>query len=334
MSNISCWITNDTYLLKPDVVAPGGKISDIDNIDICTGTSYAAPMVTGIIALLMEEFAVLKTNPALVKSVLHLGAESLPSQTSIFDQQAGFGLINYQNMRTCLQNAHYADFTIQTTADVGTVILSKNVKISYLGSIAINANTIVNSSTGISSNIQTAPTYTNYSIKIYDVSTSTYVATSSIDSTVDYLKYTNNNPNNSSFKIEIVLAEDSVGIAMEKGVIAYEIICKDHTYGPNLYYNNGSHIKRCSCGASVIEGHYIKRSDIIDGRYAICIGCLRKLDLLEDTANIEMFPITQVTINGSYVLPSGIVVLVDEDIQAYLDGTLVFYHPDNIPATQ
>ena len=31
-----------------------------------------------------------------------------------------------------------------------------------------------------------------------------------------------------------------------------------------------------------------------------------------------------VTENGSFVLPNGVIVLVDEDIAAYLNGTLVF----------
>jgi len=30
------------------------------------------------------------------------------------------------------------------------------------------------------------------------------------------------------------------------------------------------------------------------------------------------------TNNGSYKLPNGIIVLVEEDIQSYLEGTLVF----------
>ena len=33
------------------------------------------------------------------------------------------------------------------------------------------------------------------------------------------------------------------------------------------------------------------------------------------------------TINGSYILPNGVMVLVDDDIDAYLDGTLVFINP-------
>ena len=42
----------------------------------------------------------------------------------------------------------------------------------------------------------------------------------------------------------------------------------------------------------------------------------------------------QVTANGSYILPNGIIVLVDEDIEAYLNGTLVFYDKNDLPVTQ
>ena len=35
------------------------------------------------------------------------------------------------------------------------------------------------------------------------------------------------------------------------------------------------------------------------------------------------------TENGSFILPDGIIVLVDEDIEAYFAGTLEFYYPDD-----
>lgn len=107
-----------------------------------------------------------------------------------------------------------------------------------------------------------------------------------------------------------------------------------HSYSPYLYYNNREHKKNCSCGLYMTEAHYIRQSDIVDNRYVKCLGCRAQLDLFNDYASSVMSNIAQVSINGSYILPSGIVVLVDEDIQAYIDGTLVFYHPDNIPSTQ
>lgn len=146
--------------------------------------------------------------------------------------------------------------------------------------------------------------------------------------------FSNNNPNNSSFRIDIVLNEDSASTTSEAGSVAYQIVCNTHSYGSYVYYNNNSHIKYCSCGAFITEGHYIRQSDVVDNRYVRCLGCRAQLDLFEGYANSIMSTITQVSINGSYILSNGIVVLVDEDIQAYSDGTLVFYHPDNIPITQ
>ena len=48
----------------------------------------------------------------------------------------------------------------------------------------------------------------------------------------------------------------------------------------------------------------------------------------------SIMSITQVSVNGSYIRSDGIVVLVDADIEAYLAGTLQFYHPDDVPVTQ
>ena len=39
----------------------------------------------------------------------------------------------------------------------------------------------------------------------------------------------------------------------------------------------------------------------------------------------------KVSLNGSYILPNGVIVLVDEDVEAYLNGTLVFYDRDTLP---
>ena len=47
-----------------------------------------------------------------------------------------------------------------------------------------------------------------------------------------------------------------------------------------------------------------------------------------------MFNVQKVSINGSYILPNGIIVLVDEDIEAYENGTLVFYDRDDLPQVQ
>ena len=40
----------------------------------------------------------------------------------------------------------------------------------------------------------------------------------------------------------------------------------------------------------------------------------------------NVFPMS---INGSYILPNGVIVLVDEDFEAYMNGTLVFIYPND-----
>ena len=105
------------------------------------------------------------------------------------------------------------------------------------------------------------------------------------------------------------------------------------------YYNYKWHKLTCECGQTTgsTQVHTILQSEIINGRYAECLGCHHLLDLNSDMAlvgGINSDSVTQVSINGSYILPSGIVVLVDEDLDAYLNGTLVFYDKDKVPVIQ
>ena len=100
-----------------------------------------------------------------------------------------------------------------------------------------------------------------------------------------------------------------------------------HTHS-NVYtwldYTN--HQKTCLCGYSSIEGHAIRNEDYISGNmYATCIICggIANIGFIEIQNNIVM-----ISDNGSYVLSNGIVVLVDSDIESYLNNTLVFRNPN------
>lgn len=332
VSVFSSWAVSDSFLYKPDVVAPGERLWDIPNIPNVDaagneghhGTSYAAPMVVGTIALLMEEFPVLKTNPALVKSVLHLGAEKLSSQTSYFDQQAGFGLLNYQNMRNCLLGSKYYNFNIPTSASDGDVVASHTITLSYLDQIYINANTMVNSSNTVENQTHVFPSYTNYSIKIFDLNSSTYVASSTINSSVDYLLFTNNSTNNTSFRIDIVLEEDSDSNETEIGSVAYELIPHSHSYSYR-WVSDTRHERTCrDCGEVSTAAHVVAHGALPTPEgYAICLQC---------RGNVFMGVLQSIpaglahTDNGSYILTNGTIVLVEEDIDAYMAGTLEFYY--------
>ena len=81
------------------------------------------------------------------------------------------------------------------------------------------------------------------------------------------------------------------------------------------------------------EGHYIYDSNYTGGQYATCAGCGYQLDLSDAYCENVML-VAYVSANGSYILSTGIPILVDEDVEAYLAGTLQFYHPDDLPVTE
>lgn len=335
LSYFSSWIVSDNFLFKPDVVAPGGNLSDIPILsdyfdESFRGTSFAAPMVVGTIALLMEEFPMLKTNPALVKSALHLGAEKLPSQIDYFDEQAGFGLINYQNMREYLLNMTFYNFTILPAATTGDTVLSYTIAIPPSQKIYINANSIINSSNEIENEERAVLVYADYTIKIFDLTASTYVASSTLDSSVDYLIY-QNDTTNSSFRIDIVLESDNVSGLSEFGALVYEI--HEHSWDSCVYLNKLLHQDVCACGTTGGTGRHYVSGDHLGDDWVPCAGCGYLLDMRHEIHE-GIMSITQVSVNGSYIRSDGIVVLVDEDIEAYLAGTLQFYHPEDVPVTQ
>ena len=110
----------------------------------------------------------------------------------------------------------------------------------------------------------------------------------------------------------------------------------EHSYDTWVYLNRLSHKKACACGAIEANGqitsHYISGTHVGED-WVPCAGCGYLLDMRNDIHE-GIMSIPQVSINGSYIRSDGIVVLVDEDIEAYLAGTLQFYHPANLPVTQ
>ncbi len=92
--------SNIKYPPKPDIVAPGTNIATHYTTDtIHTGTSFAAPFVTGIVAQLCQAESYLKTNPAAVKAILCASAATEPHSyvpTDTNYDKYGAGLVNAQ----------------------------------------------------------------------------------------------------------------------------------------------------------------------------------------------------------------------------------------------
>ena len=90
--------TRLTNLVKPDLVAPGVEIMTATvggGYAVFTGTSFAAPFVTGSAALLMEWGIVRENDPYLygekVKAYLRRGAKELPGFVEYPNVEVGYG---------------------------------------------------------------------------------------------------------------------------------------------------------------------------------------------------------------------------------------------------
>ena len=96
-----------------------------------------------------------------------------------------------------------------------------------------------------------------------------------------------------------------------------------HTYTYESV-NSITHKASCECGYFVLQAHAIKTSGT--SRYKPCIQCGYLVDTGTDIGIVGPLNKGNLrTINGSYVSTKGIVMLVDEDIESYLNGTLEFY---------
>jgi hypothetical protein len=90
------------------------------------------------------------------------------------------------------------------------------------------------------------------------------------------------------------------------------------------YYNNSLHKATCFCGYEKKEPHVIEATTL---NSAICLLCKRIINLDSGIGQIPGLLSKDIkrTLNGSYILPNEIVVLVKEDIEGYFNGTLMFY---------
>ena len=97
-----------------------------------------------------------------------------------------------------------------------------------------------------------------------------------------------------------------------------------HSYTDRYWWlTDGQHKAFCECGVETITAHVVAQGAFItpDG-YGICMLCRGRVfmgTLLSIPANGLPY-----TANGSYILANGTIVLVEEDIEAYMDGSLVF----------
>lgn len=106
----------------------------------------------------------------------------------------------------------------------------------------------------------------------------------------------------------------------------YVLTGHQHSYF-YIWKNYTQHTASCLCGDMHDEVHAVPAGSFENGQlYATCLLCGGQATMGIVVQGNNVFPMS---INGSYILPNGVIVLVDEDFEAYMNGTLVFIYPND-----
>ena len=176
-----------------------------------------------------------------------------------------------------------------------------------------------------------AGTYVFYTEGNVDTYGQLYNSLAYKDSTYNMISgaYNDNGGSSNNCLIEIDLTNGQIVYFKVKGVNNsignFTVQVHKHNY---LYQwlNLTQHNKTCTCGEIIQEGHVVSSSALNNGQTtAPCLLCggMANIGFIEIQNNIVM-----ISDNGSYILSNGIVVLVDSDIESYLNNTLVFRNPN------
>lgn len=217
----------NAIIKKPTLLAPGNSLMGVINVcdgttedDLITGTSFSTPIVTGIIALLMEEFPDLKTRPHEVMALLACSCELANGQTNTANSSAGFGIVNYENAR----NAYVHTESLEIYSDYNSNVL-------FESSIFLDEGETIDASSFSLLNapqsqpiIYVDPDSLTYSLIRIELDDEDYqnVAQSSTYGNYAYMSYTNEY-SAASFHITVSLDGSAMQSSIEKVGFAYSL---------------------------------------------------------------------------------------------------------------
>lgn len=207
---------------KPTLMAYGSGVSLPSISAFNSGTSVSCAVVSGIVALLMEEYPILKERPELVISTLVASAYQ-PSNAILesngLNDQGGAGLIRYDQFHHAYIGNEYISTNIgvlQTFIFSKTMFLSQNEMHKFC--IAWTAYT-----NGSTSSLK----LTNYDLYLYDSDGNLVASSCSTDSNIELIQYYVPNDGEYTLKIKEVTFVAKIN---EKVAFSYGIMPEKITY--------------------------------------------------------------------------------------------------------
>ncbi len=284
---------------------------------IYSGSSMSTPYVTGTAALLLS------VNPDLTAAQLK---ECILEGADIIEITTGDG--EKQNVRKL--NAWGAfKYLMDNYIDSKSTVSYYDIK--YTDSIDADAsyfcdNTSMRKLTFGESGTTTVTVSADYPFRatFYDSNLNAVKTVSSTNNKVEF-EYS---VSSGAYYLRVNYLDES-----KEGTINVNVTSPHtHSYTCHAKYSKTHHIQACACGAegTVVSPHVVKLGSS-SGKLANCMYCGQLINLDDTIVSTPGSNAGKVTPNGSYILPNGIIVLAEEDIEAYENGTLVFYDKDKLP---
>lgn len=140
MSSSSSYAENSNIANKPDVVAPGSYIAYVSSgttVSSSSGTSCAAPLITGVVAQLHQYRNSIKVNPTLTKAMLLIGASNDKISTTnnetvdnaYFRDRSGAGLVSATKSQIVARQYSESSYSINLNTITSSPVYTKNISL-------------------------------------------------------------------------------------------------------------------------------------------------------------------------------------------------------------